>query len=145
MALTLVGFVAVLVCGFGIATLVTDSDVIVAPGTGWVPGVIGVLAAASTYAVVVGVGVWPRHPSYWLSASAAFACVIAYLVGVCIAIAVEASDLVFALSAMGQVALSWFAVVVAGAAAIAAWTAVALVRTRARRPRWPWEAGDEDD
>ena len=41
--------------------------------------------------------------------------------------------------AAGAFATSWFAVVLASTALIAGWTAVALVRTRAGRPRWPWE------
>ena len=48
-------------------------------------------------------------------------------------------DLARAIAAAGAFATSWFAVVLASAALIAGWTAVALVRTRAGRPRWPWE------
>ncbi len=46
-------------------------------------------------------------------------------------------------AAIGGFATSWFAVVLASAALVAGWVAVALVRTGADRPRWPWER-DED-
>jgi prolipoprotein diacylglyceryltransferase len=52
-------------------------------------------------------------------------------------------DLARAIAAAGGFATSWFAVLLASVALVAAWTAVALVRTRAGRPRWPWER-DED-
>ncbi len=53
------------------------------------------------------------------------------------------ADLAVASSVAGRIATTWFGVVVAAAALIAAWGGIALVRTRAQRPRWPWE--DEFD
>ena len=53
------------------------------------------------------------------------------------------ADLAVAAAVAGRIATTWFGVVVAAAALIAAWGGIALVRTRAQRPRWPWE--DEFD
>ncbi|MFC3399376.1 hypothetical protein ACFOEP_13265 [Microbacterium amylolyticum] len=38
-----------------------------------------------------------------------------------------------------EVLLGWVAPVFAGAAAVASWAAIALRRTEAGKPKWPWE------
>ena len=64
---------------------------------------------------------------------------LAYLIGLLVGAMFGGIDLARAIAAAGAFATSWFAVVLASAALVAGWTAVTLVRTRAGRPRWPWE------
>jgi hypothetical protein len=85
----------------------------------------------------------PSQPSYWGAAWTAAACFLAYVCAVWVAAAVTGADLAVATAVAGRLATSWFGLVVAAAAFVCAWSAIALVRTRAHRPRWPWE--DEDD
>jgi hypothetical protein len=84
-------------------------------------------------------GAGPGHPSFWGSAWTTLACYVAYVGGVWLAALVTGADLAVATAAAGRLATSWFGVAVAAAAFVCAWSGIALVRTRARRPRWPWE------
>ena len=131
-----VGFFALLVAGFGLLSLATDAEVLPVAGLGPAPGIAGTAAAVVAFAAAAAALVRPPRPTYrgvWL---VAVGCFLAYLVGVLV-------DLARAIAAAGGFATSWFAVLLASVALVAAWTAVALVRTRAGRPRWPWEH-DED-
>jgi hypothetical protein len=91
-----------------------------------------------------GAGAAPSwHPSYGGAAWTTAAVFLAYLAGVWFGVVMGGSGLALASSVAGRVATSWFGVVIAAAAFVAAWCGIALVRTHARRPRWPWE--DEFD
>lgn len=138
-ALTLVAFVALVVFGLGMTSLVTASDVITAPGFGVLPGIVGVATAAGAFAAVTAPAVRGPHPSYLTSLWAAIACYLAYLAGVWGAALIGGVDPAVATAAAGRLALGWWAPIVAAAGFVCAWSAVALRRTRARRPRWPWE------
>ncbi|WP_336626647.1 MULTISPECIES: hypothetical protein [unclassified Microbacterium] len=138
-----VGFFALLVAGFGLLSLATDAEVLPVAGLGPAPGIVGTAAAVVAFAAGVAALVRPPRPTYrgvWL---VAVGCFLAYLVGVLVGAALTGVDLTRAIAAAGGFATSWFAVLLASVALVAAWTAVALVRTRAGRPRWPWER-DED-
>lgn len=85
----------------------------------------------------------PQHPSYWAAAWTTAASFLAYLAGVCVAAIVTGTGPALAAAVAGRLATSWFGGVVAAAAFVCAWSGIALVRTHAARPRWPWE--DEFD
>jgi hypothetical protein len=87
----------------------------------------------------VGVGAGAGHPSFWGSAWTTLACFVAYVGGVWLAGLATGADLAVATAVAGRLATSWFGVAVAAAAFVCSWSGIALVRTRARRPRWPWE------
>ncbi|WP_239066239.1 hypothetical protein [Microbacterium hibisci] len=84
-----------------------------------------------------------RHPSYWGAAWTTAASFLAYVGGVWLGALFTGADLGVATSVAGRLATSWFGFAVAAAAFVSAWSGIALVRTRAHRPRWPWE--DEFD
>ncbi|NLP84397.1 hypothetical protein HF576_11080 [Microbacterium sp. CFH 90308] len=86
-----------------------------------------------------GRGARPGHPSFWGSAWTTLACFVAYVGGVWLAALVTGADLAVATAVAGRLATSWFGVAVAAAAFVCSWSGIALVRTRAHRPRWPWE------
>ena len=48
------------------------------------------------------------------------------------------------LATAGDVLTSWFGIVILGAGAVSGWGGIALARTRAHRPRWPWEDPDDE-
>lgn len=100
-----------------------------APGTG----------SPGTGRSVVG----SRHPSFWGAAWTTAACFVAYLGGVWFGAVVSGAGPGVAGGVAGRLATSWFGLVIAAAAFVCAWAGIALVRTRAHRPRWPWE--DEFD
>lgn len=139
LAFALMGFVALVVAGLGVATLITESDVIAAPGLGPLPGVIGVIAAAAAMTGVLLPALRAQHPSYLTALWAAIGAYLAYLAGVWLSAVIGGVDAAVAGSVVARLALGPWAPIVAVAAAICAWAAVALRRTRASRPRWPWE------
>lgn len=84
-----------------------------------------------------------RHPSFWGAAWTVAACFLAYVGGVWFGVLAAGAGFGVAGGVAGRLATSWFGLVIAAAAFVCAWSGIAVVRTRARRPRWPWE--DEFD
>ena len=142
-------FVALLIFGLGMLSLLLNEDVIATPGLGQVPGILATALATAAFAV----GLWAAlrrgrsddapQPSFWGAAWTTAATFLAYLVGIWFGAVATGADLAVATAIAGRIATTWFGVVVAGAALVSAWGGIALVRTRAQRPRWPWE--DEFD
>ena len=172
LAFATMGFVALLIFGLGMTSLATGEDVIATPGLGQVPGITGVVCATLAFAgglwaaiaragrrmdaapptgraapaaagAGAAAGVGAQHPSYWGAAWTTAATFLAYLGGVWFGAVFTGADLGVATAVVGRLATTWFGLVVAAAAFVAAWAGIALVRTHARRPRWPWE--DEFD
>ena len=139
LGLAVAAFVALLICGLGVVSLLLDQDVLAVPGLGQIPGILG--TAFTTAGFAVSLGLWLRrpHPSFWGAVVAALVCVLAYMFGVWCGAVLGGADLAAAAAAAGGVVTSWFGVVIAASGAICAWGGIALVRTRAQRPRWPWE------
>ena len=144
LALAGVAFLALVIFGLGMTSLATNTDVIDTPGLTVVPGVVGVLASAAAFAAVLGPALRAQHPSFFTALWTALAAALGYLVGVWLSALASDVDPALATSVLGRLAVGWAAPVVAGAAFVTAWGAIAVVRTRARPPRWPWERdGDE--
>ena len=145
-------FVALLIFGLGMLSLALGEDVISTPGLGQAPGIAATVFATAAFAGALWAAVRtrrsvddasPRRPSFWGAAWTTAAVFLAYLVGIFLGAVSTGADPAVAVSVAGRIATSWFGAVVAGAALISAWGGIALVRTRAGRPRWPWE--DEFD
>ena len=139
LACALIGFVALVVAAFGIASLLTESEVIAAPGLGPLPGVIGVAAAAAALTAVLLPALGARHPSFLTALWVAIAAYLAYLAGVWLSAVIGGVDAAVAGGAVERLALGPWGLIVAIAAAVCAWCAIAVRRTRGGRPRWPWE------
>ncbi|MFT4214922.1 MAG: hypothetical protein QM622_09125 [Microbacterium sp.] len=137
-----IGFFALVIAGFGLLSLFLDAEVLAVPGLGPLPGVVAVALATLAFAGVMWVGARRRHPRYTSAAVAAVAAFLAYLLGLLVGAVLAGIDAGRALAALAGFATSWFAVVLALAACVAGWSGIALVRTRAARPRWPWEKDD---
>ncbi|MFH8252176.1 hypothetical protein ACH3VR_17555 [Microbacterium sp. B2969] len=144
LGLTTAGFVALLIFGLGMTSLYLDEDVLAVPGLGQAPGITGTIFATGGFALCVGVGTRHPHPSYWLAAVTTLVVALAYPLGVWFGAVTSGADVAAATKAAGGVLTSWFGLVVAASALICSWSAVALVRTSARRPRWPWENPDDE-
>ena len=151
-----VTFVALLIFGLGMVSLALSEDVIAAAGLGQVPGILATVLSTIAFAAGLWAAVRPHRPadgsqqdaprvqpSFWGAAWTTAATFLAYVAGVFLGAVTTGADLAVAAAAAGRIATTWFGVVVAGAALVSAWGGIALVRTRARRPRWPWE--DEFD
>ncbi len=135
-----VTFAALAIAGLGVTSLALDADVIATPGLGPIPGVVGMLLATAAFAGALWSGVRLPHPSFWTAAVCALAAWFGEAAGVGVAALGGGAEFSAAAAAVAGVAVGWPGAVLAAAALVSGWGGVALVRTRAGRPRWPWEA-----
>lgn len=140
----IIGFFALAIFGLGALSVATDADVISTPGLGQMPGVIGMLVAVLAFALMLGLALRQRHPSFWSVPSAALVTALAHLAAVWVAVLVPSSDIVLSTAVAGDLVRGGASAVLVLAAAIAAWGGIALRRTRAQHPRWPWERHDDE-
>ena len=139
-----VGFLALLIFGLGVVSLALDESIIETPGLGPIPGVVATTTAIVVFAATLWAVVRRTEPSFWNAIWIAAAVFLGYLGGLWIAAILTGVPIGVATGVSGRIAMTWFGVVIAGTALVTAWAGIALVRTRARRPRWPWEPrGDE--
>lgn len=144
LALSTIGFVALIIGGFGVTSLLADREVVSVEGLGFLPGALGVVAATVVFAAVAWRAVRVRRPLYTAVIAVTAAAFIAYLAGLWLGALLADAGLARATAAAGAFATSVFAVVLLVVAAAASWSAIALVRTRAGRPRWPWEDSSDE-
>ncbi|MGS0562921.1 hypothetical protein [Microbacterium aurugineum] len=142
--LATISFFALAVFGLGALSVATDTDIISTPDLGQAPGVVGMLAAVVAFAVLLGVTLRTRRPSFVSTITIALVTVLAHLAVVWFAVLLGTSDVVIATAVAGDLVRGGASAVLLAAALIAAWGGVALRRTRAEHPRWPWER-DEDE
>jgi hypothetical protein len=143
LAFATAAFIALLIFGLGMLSLALGEDVIESRGLGQIPGILAVTVSTAAFALSLWAAVRMRSPSFWGAAWTTAATLMGYLLGVWFGAVATGADLAVATAVAGRIATTWFGVVVAGAALVASWGGIALVRTRAQRPRWPWE--DEFD
>lgn len=142
-ALAAVGFFTLVIAGFGLLSLLSGAEVLTVSGLGALPGAVATGAATGVFLLAAWLTVRRARPSYSGVPVIVLATVLSYGAGLLIGATFAGIDAARAVAALGGFATSWFAVVLAAAALVAGWAAVALVRTRAGRPRWPWERDDE--
>lgn len=140
-AFATVGFFALIIAAFGVTSLVVDADVIATPGVGLLPGAIALALATAAFAAVLWRGTHAARPTYRTAGVAMFVVVAVYVVSLGLSAGFGGASV--GLAAVGGFVTSWFCAALAACAFVAAWCGIALVRTRARRPRWHWE-DDED-
>ncbi|WP_228479903.1 hypothetical protein [Microbacterium abyssi] len=142
--MTTIGFFALAVFGLGALSVVTDADIISVPGLGQAPGIVGMIVAIAAYAGILWLAVRIGHPRFRSVWVIAIATALAHLLAVGVTALIVTGEFVTALAAMGDLITGGASVVVLVVAAIAGWAGVALRRTRASRPRWPWERDEHD-
>lgn len=143
LGLATVSFVALLIFGLGMTSLALNIDIVATPGLGQVPAIVATALTVVAFGLSLWLALRRQHPSYWNALWTALACVLVYIGALWLGALIAGADLAVAASVAGRIATTWFGVVIAATAAIAAWGGIALVRTRSQRPRWPWE--DEFD
>jgi hypothetical protein len=143
LGLATVSFIALLIFGLGMASLLLGAAIVEEPGLGQVPGIFATSLTIAVFALALWWGLRRPQPPYAAVLWTALAAYAAYLTGMWVGILVASEEFATAGAVAGRIATSAFGLVVAGAAALAAWGGIALARTRTQRPRWPWE--DEFD
>lgn len=144
MVLATISFFALAVFGLGALSVATDTDIIAVPDLGQAPGVVGMLAAVTAFALMLWSSLRRRRPSYVATIAIALVAGLAHLAAVWITVMIGAENLVLATAVAGDLVRGGASAILVLAALIAAWGGIALRRTRAEHPRWPWEH-DEDE
>lgn len=140
--MTTIGFFALAVLGLAILSFSTDADIISVQGLGQAPGVVGMIVAVGVFAGILWLAVKIAHPKFRSVWAISILTAIAHLLAVGIGALFVSGDFVSALAVMGELITGGSSIVLFVVAAVAAWAGLALRRTRARRPRWPWEDDD---
>ena len=137
--LSTVSFFALAIVGLGALSFATDADIITVPGLGQGPGIVGMAVGVAVFAGVEWAAVRIARSLYRSVWVTALATALSHLVAVALCALVVAGDPVTALAVAGDLVTGGASAVVLLAAAVAAWGGVALRRTRAQHPTWPWE------
>lgn len=145
MVLATIGFFALAVFGLGALSVVTDTDIIAVPGLGPAPGAIGMVAAVAVFALMLWSTLRRGNPSYVATIAIAVLSALMHLAAVWIAVVIGSSDLVIATAVAGDLVRGGASAVLVVAGLVAAWGGIALRRTRAEHPRWPWEREDDQE
>ncbi|WP_029150160.1 hypothetical protein [Microbacterium indicum] len=146
-ALATVGYLALLVAGLGFASLWTGSEVIAMPGIDIPTAFVAAGAALVAFGLLLWAALDRWRPSYGSVAGVALASGAVHALVLGVAVLVDTGDLGSVIGVLEHVLIGWVSPVVVLAAAVAAWAAVAIRRTGANPPRWPWEGrgGDGPD
>jgi hypothetical protein len=142
--LAVISFFALAILGLGVLSNLTDADIITVPGLGQAPGVIGMIAAVAVFAGTLWAALRRGHPSFLSVPVIGLATALAHLGVVWAAVLVATGDLIVATVVAGELVRGGASLVLLLVAVIAGWGGVALRRTRAEHPRWPWERDDEE-
>lgn len=140
-----ISFFALTILGLGALSVATDADIIMVPGLGQAPGVTGMITAVAVFAASCAGALRPRHPSFVSVLVIALASALAHLVAVWLTVLVSSGDVVVSTVVAGDLVRGGASLVLLTAGAVAGWGAVALRRTRAQHPRWPWERDESDE
>ncbi|REJ07906.1 hypothetical protein DY023_02715 [Microbacterium bovistercoris] len=138
-------FLGFAILGLGMLSYFADVDILDVPALGQYPGVVGMLAAIVVFVVVLAPTARMPHPAYPASVLVALASALAHLAGVWLAALIGGAGVTAATAAVMQLVTGGATLVIGLAAVVAAWIGIALRRTRAQKPQWPWEdrSGDE--
>lgn len=139
-------FVALLIFTTGLASMLTESDVIEEPGFGQLPAVMGVVFATLAFIGIVAPPVLRGQPGYRVALWAALGSAGAYLFTIFVIGVFAGHDPALVASVVGRLATYWYGPLVALSAALAAGGVVAVTHTSehgAGGARWPWEHDDE--
>lgn len=140
-----IGFFALTIFGLGGLSVLTDRDIIATPGLGQWPGIGGMAAAVLAFALLLWSTVRRSAPTFVSAVVIAVATALVHLAGVWVAVVSVTASALLATAVAGDLVRGGASAVLLVAAAISAWAGIALRRTRARHPLWPWERDDDTE
>jgi hypothetical protein len=139
-----IGFFALAVFGLGALSVATDTDIIAVPNLGQAPGAIGMLVAVISFALMLFSTLRRPQPSYVATIAIALLAGILHLVAVWGTVLFGTGSFVLATAVAGDLVRGGASAILVLAGLLAGWGGIALRRTRAEHPRWPWERDDEE-
>lgn len=143
LVLATISFFALAIFGLGLLSVVTDRDIVTVPGLGQAPGVIGMILAVGAFVVGEARALRAARPSFTAAPVVGLGVALVHLVALWLGVLIGAGDVVAATAVAADLVRGGASLVLLVVAAVAAWGGIALRRTRARHPRWPWEDEEE--
>ncbi|MGM7698630.1 hypothetical protein [Microbacterium sp. A84] len=140
--MTTIGFFALAVFGLGALSIATDADIIAIPGVGQAPGIVGMVIAVAVFAGILWLAVRIKHPRFRSVWTISITTALVHLLAVGLVAAIATGEFVTAMAVMGGLITGGASLVILLVAAVASWAGVALRRTKAKHPQWPWERED---
>ncbi|MGM7671447.1 hypothetical protein [Microbacterium sp. A93] len=140
--MTTIGFFALAVFGLGALSIATDTDIIAIPGVGQAPGIVGMVIAVAVFAGILWLAVRIKHPRFRSVWTISITTALVHLLAVGLVAAIATGEFVTAMAVMGGLITGGASLVILVVAAVASWAGVALRRTKAKHPQWPWERED---
>ncbi|MFF5623976.1 hypothetical protein ACFY5A_01345 [Microbacterium sp. NPDC012755] len=144
LVMAVISFFALAVFGLGALSITTDADIISIQGLGQAPGAVGMLIGVIAFAATLGLALRAGHPSFLSVPVVALSTALVHLLAVWVAVLLSTNDLIVATAVVGDLVRGGPSLVLLAAAAVAAWGGIALRRTRAQHPHWPWEGDDAE-
>ncbi len=132
-----ISWFALTIAGLGVWSALTEQDIIIVPRLSAVPGVVGVIVALLVFVIALALALRGR-PSFLSVPFIGLGTALGYGVAIWLGVLVESGDIIAATAAFGALVTGAGSIVLV-AALIAAWGGIALRRTQAHPPRWPWE------
>ncbi|WP_417556017.1 hypothetical protein [Microbacterium sp.] len=144
LVIAFVSFAALTILGLGMLSFFADLDILAVPGLDWWPGIVGMIVAIGVFAWML----WPtlknEHPSYMPVFAVGLVSAVAHVVAVWLGALLSGAGTEAAFAAVVQLVTQGSSGVVLGAALLGSWFAIALRRTGAQPPTWPWEHEDPE-
>ena len=139
-----VGFATLSILGLGMLSYFRDIDILSVRGLDWWPAIVAMILAIVAFCWML----WPTlvrtRASFLAVPAVALVTAVAHLVALWLAALLSGVGTASALSAVSQLVTRGSSLVVLLAAAVGAWVSIALRRTRAGAPHWPWESDDAE-
>lgn len=130
---------ALLICVLGFVTLWNDAPVIDVGGVGVVPVMLAAVAAVAAFFLVLLRALRPVRPAYTVVIAVALAATLVHLAALWLLSVAFGADAAASTAAAAASVAGWSSPSFVLLAVVCAWAGVALRRTEAGRPRWPWE------
>lgn len=141
-------FVALVVCWFGVASLLTNTEVIADRSLGPLVGPVAVASATIWVGMVLGRQLNARHSTFTILALATVGAWIIAVTSVFLGhVLATTGTAIGGLLAAAGFGLGMYGAAIPVSAFLVAFAAIVVARMQAGgvpRPRWPWERGDAD-
>jgi len=139
-----VGFATLSILGLGMLSYFADIDILSIPGLDWWPAIVAMIFAILAFCWMLWPALRRDPPSFLAVPAAALVTAVAHLIALALAALLSGVGTAAAIAAVSQLIMRGSSLVVLLAAAVGAWVAIALRRTRAHAPQWPWEERDAE-
>lgn len=144
-AFAAIAYGALLVCVFGFVSLWSGSVPLADEDLGAVPTMLAGVCALLAFAGALLGATRPVRPSYTAVIPVAFAAALTQLVALWLLALAFGAGAGTAIAAAADAVTGGASLVFLLVAVVCGWAGIALRRTSAGRPKWPWERHDEGE